>query len=111
MRVTDSDGNNVGTGGDDVSIASTVGVLSEVIDNQDGTYTATLTTSPQEGMAVITITVNGADNSTSTEVTLGTWRLQMPEGLQYLQIPYPSLLMASRHQRSLFKPKTLMDII
>ena len=71
IAVTDSDGNNVGTGGDDVSIASTVGVLSEVIDNQDGTYTATLTTSPQEGMAVITITVNGADNSTSTEVTLG----------------------------------------
>ncbi|MGB1050201.1 MAG: invasin domain 3-containing protein, partial [Rhodothermales bacterium] len=71
IAVTDSDGNNVGTGGDDVSIASTVGVVSEVIDNQDGTYTATLTTSPQEGMAVITITVNGADNSTSTEVTLG----------------------------------------
>ena len=71
ITVTDSDGNNVGTGGDNVTIGSTVGVVSEVIDNQDGTYTATLTASPQEGAAVITVTVNGAGNSTSTDVTLG----------------------------------------
>jgi hypothetical protein len=56
---------NVFIGGDTVVLSTTRGTLSAVTDNNDGTYTAILTTGSIAGAAVVSGTVNG-DAITST---------------------------------------------
>ena len=68
VQLKDSFGNNMTSGGDSVAVATDLGTLSgTVIDNGDGTYSETLTSSVTVGTATITGTVNAvaiADNAT-----------------------------------------------
>jgi hypothetical protein len=57
------------TGGDVVIVNTTLGTLGPVIDNNDGTYQATLTSSTITGIATITFTVNGELCPDTTTVT------------------------------------------
>ena len=70
ITVTLFDENNerVEEGGFDVELSTTAGTLSDVTDNGDGTYTATLTSSTEAGTAVITGTLEGEDIEDDAEV-------------------------------------------
>ncbi len=59
VQLKDAGGSNLTTGGDLVTLSTTAGTLSSVTDNNNGTYTATLTSSAAPGTATITGTVNG----------------------------------------------------
>ena len=58
VQLKDAGGNNLATGGDAVTLATTLGTLGAVTDNGDGTYTATLTSGTTAGTATVTGTVN-----------------------------------------------------
>ncbi|MGF9912678.1 invasin domain 3-containing protein [Paenibacillus ehimensis] len=60
VKLKDAQGNAVATGGAAVAITSTLGVISAVTDNQDGTYTATLTAPTTVGTATVSATVGGS---------------------------------------------------
>ncbi|RDH80768.1 MAG: hypothetical protein DIZ80_17230 [endosymbiont of Galathealinum brachiosum] len=67
VQLKDSNGNNLSTGGDTVELNTTLGTLSSVTDELDGSYTATLTSSIIAGTATITGLVNSnsiTDNAT-----------------------------------------------
>lgn len=72
VQLKDATGTNVTEGGDTVTLATTRGSLSAVIDNDDGTYTATLTSSNTTGTATISGTVNGAAMTSTATVTFTT---------------------------------------
>ncbi|MEY3622770.1 MAG: hypothetical protein RLZZ407_329 [Pseudomonadota bacterium] len=55
VQLKDVNGNNLTTGGKAVTLATTAGTLSSVTDNNNGTYTATLTSST----SVVTATITG----------------------------------------------------
>ncbi|KEQ22162.1 hypothetical protein ET33_27545, partial [Paenibacillus tyrfis] len=59
VKLKDAQGNAWPTGGSAVAITSTLGTVSAVTDNQDGTYTATLTAPTTVGNATISATVGG----------------------------------------------------
>lgn len=66
VQLKDQLGNNLPASGGTVVLYTTLGTLTPVVDNYDGTYTATLTSS-QSGIAVVTGTINGdtfADDAT-----------------------------------------------
>ncbi|HWP37994.1 MAG TPA: invasin domain 3-containing protein, partial [Gemmatimonadales bacterium] len=69
VRLRDALGNNLTTGGAIVSLATTLGTLSGVTDNGDGTYTAILTSSTTTGAATITGTVGGVAIADDAVVT------------------------------------------
>ncbi|MEW7278318.1 BspA family leucine-rich repeat surface protein [Aquimarina sp. 2201CG1-2-11] len=58
VQLKDASGVNIDTGGSTVTMATTRGSLSTVTDNNDGTYTAILTSSTQAGAAVVSFTVD-----------------------------------------------------
>ena len=60
VQAKDANGNNLAAGGDAVVLATTLGALGAIADNNDGTYTATLTAGVVAGTATITGTINGA---------------------------------------------------
>ena len=62
-------GNNRSTGTNVVALATTRGTLSTVTDNNDGTYTATLTSSTSAGTASITGTLDGVAIVSTATVT------------------------------------------
>lgn len=59
-------------GGDAVTLQTTLGTLSGVTDQLNGTYTATLTSSTSSGTATITGTVNSTAISDNAVVTFGS---------------------------------------
>ncbi|MGH7570617.1 MAG: invasin domain 3-containing protein [Gemmatimonadota bacterium] len=61
VRLRDAFGNPLTTGGADVDLATTLGSLSAVSDEGDGTYTATLTAGTAPGTATVSGTVGGDD--------------------------------------------------
>ncbi len=62
-------GDPTGSGGDEISVATTAGTLSSsVTDHGDGTYTTMLTSSTVEETATITAMINGQPMSMSVEV-------------------------------------------
>ena len=69
MQVKDVNGNNIPVGGHTVELSTTAGALSDVTDNQDGTYTATLTSSTAAGTATITGTLNSVAITDDATVT------------------------------------------
>jgi adhesin/invasin len=71
VRLRDAEGNDMASGGDGVTLSTTAGSLGAVTDNDDGTYSATLTSSTSEETATITGTVNGAaiDDEATVEFT------------------------------------------
>ncbi|ACQ81027.1 Ig domain protein group 1 domain protein [Beutenbergia cavernae DSM 12333] len=70
VTLLDAGGNPLTAGGDTVTIETTNGTMSDVTDNGDGTYTATLTSTPAVGTATVSFTVNGADAAATTDVEL-----------------------------------------
>jgi DNA-binding beta-propeller fold protein YncE len=68
VQATDANGRDEPTGGDTVTIKTTLGTLSPVTDNNDGTYTATLT-STTTGQAVLHAKINGSGLIAEATVT------------------------------------------
>lgn len=60
VKLKDAQGNDMNTGGASVAISSTLGTISSVTDNNNGTYTATLTASKTAGTATISASVGGS---------------------------------------------------
>ena len=69
VQLRDASGVPLNTGGDDVDLSTTLGVLGPVRDNGNGSYTATLRSSVTPGTATISGTVNGAPISDTATVT------------------------------------------
>jgi gliding motility-associated-like protein len=67
--VTLKDQNDAPVAGAVVEINTTVGTLSDVVDNGDGTYTALLTSSITPGTAVITFSVDEVSDDEELEIT------------------------------------------
>ena len=70
VQLKDGAGAAITTGGDVVTLETTLGSLSGVTDNANGSYTATLTAGTEAGTATITGTVNGMAINSSAIVTL-----------------------------------------
>ncbi|MFC5404904.1 invasin domain 3-containing protein [Cohnella soli] len=69
VSVNDEQGDPLTSGGDSVTISKTGGgTLGAVTDNNDGTYTAMLTSPTTVGSATLTATVNGEDIPSMVEV-------------------------------------------
>ncbi len=68
VQAKDEYGNNLISGGDTVTLATDSGTLSIVTDNEDGTYTAELTSTQREA-ATITGTINDIAISDNTTVS------------------------------------------
>lgn len=68
VQVRDISGNLLTTGGDVIALASTAGTISNIVDQGNGTYTATLTSSTDAVIAVVTGTVNGVPLSDTAEI-------------------------------------------
>ncbi|KPV56108.1 hypothetical protein QJ48_29495 [Paenibacillus sp. A3] len=60
VKLKDAQGNAWPTGGSAVAITSTLGTVGAVTDNQNGTYTATLTAPTTVGTTTISATVGGS---------------------------------------------------
>lgn len=67
VELRDSNGNPLSGGGDDVELTTTLGNLSDVVDQGDGTYNATLT-STTVGMATISGELNNTAMTSVAEV-------------------------------------------
>ena len=61
VQLKDVNGNNITTGGQTITLATSAGTLSAVTDNGNGTYTATLTSSNTVETATITGKLNTTD--------------------------------------------------
>lgn len=70
VQLKDAQGNNLTASGGDVSITTNLGDISGTTDNEDGTYTATLTAGTVAGNATLTFTVGGVPATESTFVAL-----------------------------------------
>jgi adhesin/invasin len=70
VRVLDQHGNPIGMSAGEVTLATTLGILTERVDHADGTYTATLTAGTVIGTAIISGTLNGEAIGDSAFVTL-----------------------------------------
>ncbi|WP_439882548.1 invasin domain 3-containing protein [Pontibacter sp. MBLB2868] len=58
ITLYDANGNRINSGGETVTLASSLGTLQAVTDNQNGTYTATLTASTISGTATVSGWIN-----------------------------------------------------
>ncbi|GGD40832.1 invasin domain 3-containing protein [Muriicola marianensis] len=74
VQLIDENNTPLATGGAVVDVTASLGTLSPVTDNGDGTYTATLTSPLTTGTATLTFTVNGFKgmNSASATFTAGS---------------------------------------
>jgi gliding motility-associated-like protein len=61
VQLKDAKGNNLTGNGGLVTISSTLGSVSAVVNNNNGTYTAILTGGITPGTAIISFTINGAN--------------------------------------------------
>lgn len=68
IRLKDASGNNLTTSGGVVVITSSAGVVGTVIDNNDGTYTAILTSDASPATALISFSINGTSATNTTNV-------------------------------------------
>ncbi|MFD1176923.1 invasin domain 3-containing protein [Paenibacillus puldeungensis] len=68
VKLKDAQGNALTSGGEKVTIASTLGAVSEVTDHRDGSYTATLTAPKMIGTATISAGVGGSSLSSTASV-------------------------------------------
>lgn len=73
VTLRDAFGNPVGTGGANVDIQSDSGTISDLTDNGDGTYTATLTAETAVGTSTVTYTLDGVvgDDSVTINFVVG----------------------------------------
>jgi len=84
VQAKDANGNNLAAGGDAVVLATTLGALGAVADNNDGTYTATLTAGVVAGIARITGLLNGQEilSSAEVEIAIPEWII----GLKVIEV-------------------------
>ncbi|MCK6078034.1 S-layer homology domain-containing protein [Paenibacillus silvae] len=68
VTLKDAQGNQLTSGGESVAIMSTMGTVSEVTDNQNGTYSAILTAPTTTGKATVSATVGGNTLSPTSTV-------------------------------------------
>ena len=68
IRLKDALGNNLTTSGGVVTVTTTNGVLGTVYDNNDGTYTVTLTSPSSIGSTTLGFAVNGTTSANTTQV-------------------------------------------
>ncbi|MFC6997202.1 invasin domain 3-containing protein [Rufibacter roseus] len=68
VALFDAQGNEITTGGHTVVLSTTLGTLGAVTDNNNGTYSAVLTSGTIDGVALISGTVNGAPISNTASV-------------------------------------------
>jgi hypothetical protein len=75
VQAEDANGNDLTTGGATVILSTSLGRLGPVIDNGDGTYSATLTSSTAPGTATVTGTINGSaiGHTASVAFNSGYW--------------------------------------
>jgi len=76
VQLRDQFSNNLNTGGDVVTLATTAGTLSTISDNSNGTYTATLTATAAPATATITGAVNSVsitDNAVVVMTQVNRW--------------------------------------
>ena len=70
IQLKDSSNNNLTTTGGTVAVTTTAGTLGTVVDNNNGTYTVTLTSAVTAGTATLGFSINGTtatgSNSTAT---------------------------------------------
>jgi VCBS repeat-containing protein len=73
VQLRDADGINLTTSGGVVALSTTGGTLSAVTDHNDGSYTATLTSSTTAGTVIVSGTLNGSllVNTASVDFTAG----------------------------------------
>jgi Invasin, domain 3/Glycosyl hydrolases family 18/Secretion system C-terminal sorting domain len=76
VQAKDTNNVDITTGGSVVTLLTTAGTLDSVVDNHNGTYTSTLTSSTLPGTAIIFGTINGATISDTATVIFG-----MPQGV------------------------------
>ncbi|MBI3189817.1 MAG: hypothetical protein HYZ33_04145, partial [Ignavibacteriales bacterium] len=69
VQMKDVFGNNLTTGGETIAFSTTSGTFGAVTDNNNGTYTATLTSSTVAGAATITGVLNGNTLTDDATVT------------------------------------------
>ena len=70
VQLKDFKGNNLKGNGGLVTISSTLGTVSAVVNNNDGTYTAILTGGITAGTAIISFTINGSNAVQKDSVTI-----------------------------------------
>lgn len=70
VQLKDFKGNNLKGNGGLVTISSTLGTVSAVVNNNDGTYTAILTGGITAGTAIISFTINGSNAVQKDTVTI-----------------------------------------
>ena len=70
VQLKDFKGNNLKGNGGLVTISSTLGTVSAVVNNNDGTYTAILTGGITTGTAIISFTINGSNAVQKDSVTI-----------------------------------------
>ena len=70
VQLKDFKGNNLKGNGGLVTISSTLGTVSAVVNNNDGTYTAILTGGITTGTAIISFTINGSNAVQKDLVTI-----------------------------------------
>jgi hypothetical protein len=68
VTLKDSDNEAIPWGGEMIEIIPTLGSMSSVTDNNNGTYAATLTSSDAPGTSTITYEINGFEGSNTAEV-------------------------------------------
>ncbi|TFB15537.1 hypothetical protein E3V93_02355 [Microbacterium sp. 3H14] len=69
VTLRDAEGNPLASGGVAVTMDTTAGSLSAPVDNADGTYTSTLTSSTAAGQATVTFAIGGAVGTDDAVVT------------------------------------------
>jgi gliding motility-associated-like protein len=70
VQLKDFKGNNLTGNGGLVTISSTLGTVSAVVNNNNGTYTAILTGGITAGTAIVSFTINGANAVQTDTVTI-----------------------------------------
>ncbi|MEJ2184431.1 MAG: Ig-like domain-containing protein, partial [Gemmatimonadota bacterium] len=70
VTVRDANGNLLGASAGTVTLSTTLGSLSAVVDHNDGTYTATLTAGTTAGTATVTGSLNGVAIADTATVTI-----------------------------------------
>lgn len=73
VQLKDQYGNNLTASGGTVTLATTLGSISAVTDNGNGTYSATLTSSTSTGIASISGKLAGSDLTSTTSVSFTAW--------------------------------------
>ncbi len=68
IQLKDASGNNLTSSGGNVVIYTDAGTVGAVTDNNDGTYTAVLTSSTSPGTATISFSINGNNSSNTSSV-------------------------------------------